>query len=281
MNLLVSANDTYVMPLTVLLSSVFETNREDLTVWFMWADLSEKNRTFFSDYIRSHGAKACFLPLGDAFEGLPTKKYISRETYFRLLAASFLPSDTDRILWLDADMAVTGSLRPFYDTELSGAAVAACPHGAVMKPTMLENCERIGIRYPEQYFNAGVMLCNLRRWREMDIPEKIREILSVPREMKFPGQDLTNLLFNGEVKTEDWRIWNCMTHSILPDDLPALRKTAKIVHYAGAAKPWIFSDLPFSDVWMDFYSRSPFGKTPLRRTSYARMKSVFKKVYEN
>ncbi len=275
MNILVSSNDAYVMPLTVLLQSLFDNHDEPMTIWFLWSDLTEENRAFFRRLIESRGSELRLVEVGQTeFRGLPTKSYISRETYFRLLAAELLPATIERILWLDADMVVNGDIRPFYHLDLQGMAVGACPHGSVMRGTMRENCARIGIRYPEQYFNAGVMLCNLSRWRGMDIPGRIRQILSVPREMKFPGQDLTNLVFNGEVFTADWRLYNCMTHSILAEELPELRALTRIIHYAGTAKPWEFFDLPFSDIWMKYYERSPFAGKKLKQTSYFRMRDV-------
>ena len=281
MNILVSVNDTYVMPLAVLLQSLFETQSQPAVLWFMWSELKEENRVFFRDFAAARGADLHWIRIGeDAFRGLPTKKYISRETYFRLLAAEFLPETVDRVLWLDADMVIQGDISGFYGRDLTGYAVAACPHGSVMRPVMAENCRQTGIEKPEQYFNAGVMLCNLERWRQMDIPARITDILRTPRRMKFPGQDLTNLIFNGEVLTEDWRKYNCMTHSILPEDLPELEKTAKIVHFAGFAKPWTFTDLPFSDAWKYWYDRSPFAGRPLKRTSYFRMKAVFRRSWE-
>ena len=281
MNILISANDRYVMPLTVLLASLFETQSEPMDFYFLRASFSEENSRFLRQYAEENGAGLHFLEVGEeAFRGLPTKSYISRETYFRLLAAELLPGDMDRILWLDADMCAHRDIASFYHRDLAGCAVAACPHGAVMKPTMLENCERIGIAHPEQYFNAGVMLCNLEKWRRMDIPGKMREILSVPRAMKFPGQDLTNLLFNGEVQTCDWREYNCMTHSILPEEMETLREMARLIHFAGFAKPWTFHDLPFADVWKHYYLRSPFRDAPLRTTSYFGMKAVYRRFYE-
>ena len=281
MHLLVSTNDNYVMPLAVLLESLFDNHSESFTIWFMCSDLSDKNRTFFENYIGSHGSALNWIPVSEeAFKGLPTKQYISRETYFRLLAADCLPSDLDRILWLDADMVVNGSISDFYSTDLTGYSVAACPHGDLMRPTMIENCEAIGIRDTSQYFNAGVMLCNLDMWRQMDIAERIRTILSAPHKFKFPGQDLTNLIFNGSVLTCDWEQWNCMTHSIASRDLPKLTEKARIIHYTGFAKPWTFTDIPFADVWMTYFEKSPFRGTKLRRTSYFKMKEIYRKAWE-
>ncbi len=278
LNILISSNDNYVMPLTVLLQSLFETQKQPMVFYFLCAELSYENRNFLNDYIRDNNSRLVFVSVPDnAFKALPTKKYISRETYFRLLSAELLPAAVSRALWLDADMVVRGDISDFYHLDLQKNAVAACPHGAVMKPTIYENCRNIGITFPDQYFNAGVMLCDLDCWREMDIPARIRDILSVPHEMMFPGQDLTNLIFNGHVLTEDWRVYNCMTHSILPEDMPELTQIARIIHFAGFAKPWNFTDLPFSDLWKGFFDRSPFRNTPLKRTSYRLMKKMYEK----
>lgn len=281
MNILVSVNDKYMMPLTVLLQSLFDTNSECATIYFMCSELSEQSKDFARRFVEGRGSDIVFIPVGEQeFRGLPTKKYISRETYFRLLAAELLPNEVHRVLWLDADMVVNGGIAEFYSSEFDGAAVIACPHGPAMRPVILEDCANIGIEHPEQYFNAGMMLCNLDMWRTMDIPSRIAQIVSVPRTMQFPGQDLTNLVFNGRVKTADWRVYNCMVHSVEPQEVPELKSTAKIIHYVGSAKPWQFKDIPFADTWMSFYERSPYGGRQLNRTSYAFMKAVWERTQE-
>ena len=276
MNILVSCNDQYMMPLSVLLGSLLENNPGQHVVYFMWADVSEDNRALVERLVEGHGSRVEYVPVGQTeFKGLPTKSYISRETYFRLLAADYLPADVGRILWLDADMAVNGPIDELYQIDFDGASVVACPHGPAMRDTIRENCALLGIEHPEQYFNAGMMLINLDAWRQMDVAGRIAEVLSRPRKMMFPGQDLTNLVFNGSVRTADWRRWNCMTHSIMPADLAELHQEARIIHYVGSAKPWKFTDIPLGDIWMGYYGKSPFAGEPLKRTSYARMRKMY------
>lgn len=279
MNILVSANDRYAMPLAVLLQSLLDTNPRCMTIYLLSSELSAQNRETIERLVSEGGSRLVPVSVGDGlFQGLPTLDYISRETYFRLLAADLLPTDVDRILWLDADMVVNGDIFEFYCTGFNGAAVVACPHGAAMRPVILENCTTIGIEHPDQYFNAGVMLMNLDAWRQMGVAQKISRVLSAPREMRFPGQDLTNLVFDGRVKTADWRVYNCMVHSILPDEVPELRQSAKIIHYVGRAKPWQFVDVPLGDVWKSHYDKSPYAGIALRRTSYARMRQMYERM---
>ena len=110
------------------------------------------------------------------------------------------------------------------------------------------------------------------------MPGRIGEALARPHEYQFPGQDLTNVVFDGLVRMADWRVWNCMTHSILPEDVPELRELARIIHYVGSAKPWKFNDIPLGDVWMAYYQRSPFGGRPLRRIPLAMLRRLYERT---
>ena len=72
MNLLVSTNDNYVIPLTVLLQSVFDHHEEPLHIWFLWSELSEDNRAFFRDLVQDHGSDITYVPVEEAaFRDLP------------------------------------------------------------------------------------------------------------------------------------------------------------------------------------------------------------------
>lgn len=276
-NILLSTNDNYMMPTTVLLESVFDTQTTPVSVYLLWSDLKEQSRTALREFVEDRGGSITFLETGsDAFADLPTKDYISRETYFRLLAADLLPKELDRILWLDSDMIVRGNLDGLYDMDFEGAAVIACPHGEVMREVIDINCRNIRIEHREQYFNAGMMLCNLAVWRTMDIIERISRILGEDLPMEFPGQDLTNLVFNGSVKCEDFIRYNCMIHSIADRaTYDRAKEEAVIVHFVGRAKPWMFYDLYFADEFDVYYGRTPYGEKALNRRSYFFMKKLF------
>jgi len=277
MNILLSTNDSYMMPTTVLMESILDTQTTPVVFYMMWSDLSEDSRNALQTLVDSRNSSIFFIRIDeDAFAGLPTREYISRETYFRLLASKYLPKDMERILWLDGDMIVRRELNSLYYMEFEDNAVIACPHGDVMRSIMDVNCKNIRIEHREQYFNAGMMLCNLNRWREMNIEDKIVSILDRKLKMSFPGQDLTNLIFNGFVKCEDYIKYNCMIHSIADNEtLARAKEEAVIVHYAGRAKPWIFSDIYFADEFDAFYEKTSYHETKLKRMPYFLMKKYY------
>ena len=276
-NILLSTNDNYMMPTMVLMESVLDTQTAPVSFYLLWSDLKECSRAALREFAEGRGSTITFLKIdGDAFADLPTKDYISRETYFRLLAADLLPKELDRILWLDSDMIVRGNLDGLYDMDFEGAAVIACPHGQAMREVMDINCRNIRIEHREQYFNAGMMLCNLARWRTMDIKGRITRILGEDLPMEFPGQDLTNLVFNGSVKCKDYIRYNCMIHSIADKDTyDRAKEEAVIVHFVGRAKPWVFYDLYFADEFDVYYGRTRYGEKALNRKSYFFMKKLY------
>ena len=94
--------------------------------------------------------------------------YHNPYTYIGLLKVCYgelLPCD--RVIHLDADTIVNGSLNAFYETPMDGKWFA-----------MVE--EKLGSYRPfgEHYYNAGVFLLNLKQMREDNIQDQMVEYLN-------------------------------------------------------------------------------------------------------
>ena len=108
---------------------------------------------------------------------------LSIATYHRLALPELLPG-RDRILYLDADMLALTDLTPLWETDLHGCAAA------VVQDYFLgteKRWERLGLPHPE-YFNAGMMLMDLDRWRKEKlaacVAEAVAEMAVVDNELK-------------------------------------------------------------------------------------------------
>ncbi len=285
MNILVSCNDRYIMPLMVMLTSLFSSNPSVAgnrhTVYMLESDLTEQANErialciakFHAEYVRIHLS-------GDAFATAKTKPYISKETYYRLLAAEYLPREMERILWLDADIIVRKNIKKFYHSSFAGKMAVACGYGAAMQKLVYDNARQLKLHSPETYCNAGVMLLNLPECRNMIQAGSVNQLVNsgVTEKFLFPGQDVVNLLFDGKIRVEDFRKYNCMIHCITgPDELEYAKENAAIVHFSGEAKPWKFNDIHFADEWLHFYKKC-FGETAeVQRMSYFRLKRLFER----
>ncbi len=283
MNILVSCNDHYGMPLMVMLTSLFSTNpcstEKEHTVYMLEANLSASMNERIAACVRHFhaGYERLHLP-DDPFASAKTKPYISKETYYRLLAAEYLPPEMERILWLDGDIIVRKNIGKFYHSPFEENMAIACGYGPAMRNLINENACSLGLLHPESYCNAGVMLLNLPECRKKITKEKISRLAESGKTERylFPGQDVVNLLFDGKFKVEEYMKYNCMIHCITnQDDLAEAKINAAVVHFSGEAKPWKFNDIHFADEWLAWY-KTCFGETAdIKRMSYFRLKALY------
>src|SRR6202035_5658175 len=95
--------------------------------------------------------------------------HYAKETYVRLWLADFFSSNIERILYLDSDIVVVGDIANLWHADIGNAVL-----GAVTIPGSTR-CASCGV--PEQfgYFQAGVLIINLKRWRDSDVPAQLRD----------------------------------------------------------------------------------------------------------
>lgn len=276
MNVLVSVSDAYVMPLSVMLTSLLATNEpHDLVIWLLRTGLSDGALESLRMLVEGQGARLeCLEMDGSFFDGYPTASYIASETYLRLLSGEVLPAEVHLVLWLDADLVVRRSLRQLYETDFSGNALVACSHAGDTSRGLSSHCEAIGIDIDE-YVNAGVMLINLDDWRGRDLRGDILRVVGSGMPLRYADQDLVNVIFRGRIVLADPEVYNFRTNRRLSEgDMRLGREHAAIIHYCGTPKPWMFSDIPLGDIWRAWYDKSPYRAHELRlisRTGLSRL----------
>ena len=88
----------------------------------------------------------------------------------RLLVDKLLPDDIDRILYLDGDTLVLGSLESLWKLDMGNRSIGMGPESTV------DAARRGFLGLDKQmYCNAGVLLIDLQRWRERKLGEKVLE----------------------------------------------------------------------------------------------------------
>lgn len=203
-------------------------------------------------------------------EGFPVSGHATVATYFRLLLPAILPGALERAIFIDSDAIVSSSLEELWQLPLQGRAVAAVAEHAF-------SCRDHGYIYGE-YFNAGVMLVDLVRWRQADVLVRGREFArGNPDKLRHWDQDVLNHVFAGEWLRLDDR-WNACPHLfglnadylLSPGSLSSSERTAiddpAIIHYAGPGpvKPWdARSGHPLRDRYRQASAMTPWASVPL------------------
>ena len=118
--------------------------------------------------------------------------YNNISVYGRLFIADIFNS-VDKLLYLDTDTIIEKSLYELFSTDLQGKLFGACTDTHNIKQAV-----RLEV-FHGSYFNSGVLLIDCIQWRKCNITNKIRNFLkSYDKELRWPDQDLLNILFSHE-----------------------------------------------------------------------------------
>lgn len=246
LDLLVTLNSGYLHQLCVMLTSVLQSNSDaSVNLYVLHSSLTEDDLARIRAVL---GADGTLFPIridDAAFADAPTTGRYPREMYYRIFAAQYLPQELERVLYLDPDVIVKGSLADLCRTPLDGALFAAASHvGNVMTRI---NSVRLAAKQEDcPYINSGVMLMNLKRLRQVQRRDEVFDYIEKHRNMLIlPDQDIISGLYGSEIilldpyrynMTERMFTWRLEAEAWM--DLDWVRTHSVIIHYCGRNKPW-------------------------------------------
>ena len=176
----------------------------------------------------------------DIFKDYKTLEHISSSSsYYRLLIPKLI--NQARVLYLDADIIVNGSLSDFYYSDLNGA-----PVGVVKDYGMGENFPfpYLDASVSKKYFNSGVLLIDCVTWRNEGLVDTLLQTVEEYGDQVLYGdQCILNIVLREQAKyysfTENAQVQYIEAiknrHNIKSINLDA---TPTIIHYAAKHKPW-------------------------------------------
>lgn len=276
MNLMIVTNSAYLRPTYIMLYSLFLNHpQEKMDIYLPYEDITKTELVELNAFVGSiKGKKLYPLYVGDTFKSkVKSRNGINVETYYRILGISLLPERIERILYLDVDMIVKGSIKELYETELGNVPFAVCEDiYGIINGFHEANKKRLGIPKNYSYFNAGVMLYNLKWLRKTNAVEQMLEnIYQNYERYEYNDQDVMNEMYYDSLIYVGWDQYNCppvwcyinkdrLAEGVLQfADYNVMRElvktpegmmqkyqnvtrqiydNAKIIHYLGKTKPW-------------------------------------------
>ncbi|GAB4382606.1 MAG: glycosyltransferase family 8 protein [Elainellaceae cyanobacterium] len=189
-------------------------------------------------------------PSDDLLKDLPVSEKYPVSTYYRLLLPQIIPDHIQKIIYLDSDLIIQSDLGQLWDIELgnrSALAVQDICHRYVTRTNHI-NPKKYGIKDDCKYFNTGVLVINLERWRTDNTAEKAIDIIrNNPEEMLFADQDALNIVLAGQWGELDPR-WNQMhavhdyqswQESLYSEEVfQDVVQHPHIIHFTTPPKPW-------------------------------------------
>jgi lipopolysaccharide biosynthesis glycosyltransferase len=200
----VAANSGYFDGLAVVLESLLRSNRENIfRVHVIDGGLRAGERRFILLRIKRHNAlnEVLFHSIENHhFQGFRLDYGNSYMTYARMLIGSLV--DSAKVLYLDTDLLVAADVRPLWETPLDEAIVAAAPDPSIR--SLRDDYPLEDECGDEPYFNAGVMLIDLSKWRKENVESELFQMIGrQPGKFKWWDQTAMNALFRRRVHLLD------------------------------------------------------------------------------
>lgn len=221
--------------------------------------------------------------------------YMSLSTYYRFFIFDLL-QNYDRVLYLDSDLIIDNDISFYADIDFGGKNAIVSPSNFVQN-LLVKNIEHDFTRDYfsnillmedfKKYFNAGVILFNIKLIREKNIDQKFFEAINCIKKPIFQDQDILNSVLhnNGGVKfvSEEFNFTKGMKISLRRLLLNGLsqkfgknkrNKWFTIYHYVGKIKPWQKYNLDSSLFYFYAY------KTPFIRKIFEANNTYVSKVLQ-
>ncbi len=230
-----TCDENYLQHFTVALTSFLTNNPGDYHVFLLTDAISKENILKVEENMTRFSPRSKFgvLKIEDNQKVTDSKMWMDHigiETYFRLLIPDLVPENFDYALYFDADVIIHGEL-DFGVLKNDNYSIYA-----VLDPTSHNVSPKRNLK---KYFNAGVLIFNLKKYRE----KYTRGSLSQhrPKIMRYADQDILNDFFR-----DDWYELED-THNVLSHRMKyrgfklvtqKLKKQPVVIHYMGCLKPW-------------------------------------------
>jgi lipopolysaccharide biosynthesis glycosyltransferase len=203
------------------------------------------------------------------FAAMIATSYYSLSTFTRLIIPSILKDQTDRVLYLDADMLCEGNIDELAAMDISDTiALVISDVGWATKDGGRDGRYTTLNMKNQQYFNAGVLHINIPAWEQNKVSElAIQTLLRDSKKLMFNDQDALNIVLDGKARYIPVK-WNYIYSMIA--DLKRGKLTmdsigdAVLVHYAGLIKPWNdWSGHQARERFVKYHALSAWSDVPL------------------
>ncbi len=277
------SSDSFASVTGVSMVSLFENNKgmDYIHVLYIERGMTEENRNILESIAKRYDRELEFMEMPDWTEKLGISLKSSKKSwlgfgYNRLFLTEYIPHDVDKVLYLDSDTVIEQSLDTLWNQDLEGYYLAG-----------VDDClsrtyrDIVGLKDNGTYVNSGVLLINVKKWREDNTCSKFIKILMENNGFFiFNEQSVINALFSGQIKIlpqkyntnslvylyeydELMKLRKPYHYSYTKDDLLEARENPVITHYTGNfyvyRRPWIRnSDHPHAEAFLKYRDISPW-----------------------
>ncbi len=238
-------DNSFLVPTLVSVASLLRySSKSNLRIFLVFSEpISTCSAKVIERFRKMHGSKMRLSAHFINIHGFKDFKFppgsLPQATLTRLYVVDLVPPDVSTILFVDGDTIFTTDFAPLFEVEL-GCFVLAAVKDEILRNVKLMNSRTPLVINKKGYFNAGLLLINVRRWHETKIKDRaIDFLMKYAGQLEFLDQDALNAVIR-----EDWQPleskWNLSWEETIKRNENAGMKQDQIamIHFMGSQKPW-------------------------------------------
>lgn len=253
-----ATDDNYVPFLAVAITSLLDNASKDnfYRIFVLTTHLKQENIDSILKH-KTENSSIEFISLAKELDKVQNmfhlRDYYSKETYYRIFIPNLFPQ-YNKVVYLDCDITVLADVSELYNTSIHGYYVAAATEEVMQTFEVFGNyVEQADGINRKDYFNAGILLINCRRWRNNLIAERFVDLLNRYKFRVVQDEDYLNVLCKSNVK----RIhlgWNKTSYK--NDDFDD--KDLKIIHWKITWRPWKYKNVLYEEYFWKYAKMTDF-----------------------
>jgi lipopolysaccharide biosynthesis glycosyltransferase len=180
-NIACTCDDNYVVMLCAMIKSM-ETNHitnEPINIYIIDNSIANENRAKLQKSINSNKIKLIWNRItNETLSTLTTndKNVDLTRHYSRLLIPYILPEHIEKVIYLDCDLLILDDIAELWKLNIDGFPIAAVQDsgsGKIGDGWQIPNYRELGLNPDFKYFNSGVLIIDLKTWRQENFSEQI------------------------------------------------------------------------------------------------------------
>lgn len=302
MNVLYASDNNYAEIMGISILSLLENNSdmEDIRIYIINDNISEDNcqkiENIFLKYNRELPKWKKVKGINEALQMEVYEDRFSQTQFARLFLEEIVDDSDDRILYLDCDTIVNGSLNELWNMSLDGkiGAVLADAFSTLYRGN-------IGLDKDDLMFNSGVMLIDMNKWRQECVGHQLRAFIRAHKGMVQQGdQGVLNAVLSKKVCTfsprynfvtnysafsyEDMLLYRKPINIYSEEEIEGAKEEPCIIHFTSSfmvARPWESgTEHPYKKLWIEYKNKSPWHEEIQKEKRMKKWKLVYVKLSE-
>lgn len=298
-NIVYASSDAYSPHTGISILSLLTNNyniASDIKITVLDSGISDINKSKIESVCKSFGAKCDIVDVNKKLKsicidlGLPAFRG-SWSVYVQVFMEEFFPKSIDKVLYIDSDTVIIGSIENLLNQGIEdyaiGAVVGLSFYDKVHARTSFDH----QLSKERTYYNMGIILYNFKKWRELDLTSVIKDGAMRDPHFELASQTMLNLYLPEKSIYRlplQYNYWGhlypryCARYELAwggyytQAEIDNAIKNPIILHYKGSlAHPWINGSISLKrGEYIKYKKKSPWKDDP-----YENIKGYLKPSY--